>query len=506
MPSYLSAVSSTSRARALVNKMKSTRVSIEMFGDSNMGQDTGGHWSSWAIDLRDRAEVGVWGQAILHYGYGGFGSDLRGLGVTGGDPSGIGLKRVETGYNSNVLNRSIFTNTQFESSIAADANAPITASGETPVAWARYYFRCATGLLVPLGDDDIDGTSMYNVNVSTGVNKLFGDGTTMNTTLYHTVYIGASGIGTTPIFNPAIRGQNGPVGSFATTLYTAATGISTTGVFIDYTLKMAATNGESQDRQFQYNRIAVNRSRGEFFAGPAQWARDDKTVGVAVSPTYAAGGRTLRNVVHDMVSALRDRPLSIQEQLRFAVRAHTPGQETVCIVNKMKGNDVGDANNAWVYAGGTATQTGSASNTKEGYKQNLNSFIRMWTDAWVALGYNTDNLFFIDGAYHPQPTGGYTAIQEEMSTGASELAADGNSWTQNLIVINGNDLTTSDEMTALDWYKPADTAHLTTAGFDGFNGRELDALFEAAEYTDYVYTTMYKASTVIRFGGVMLKL
>jgi hypothetical protein len=93
-----------------------------------------------------------------------------------------------------------------------------------------------------------------------------------------------------------------------------------------------------------------------------------------------------------------------------------------------------------------------------------------------------------------------------MSTGAAELAADGNSWTRNLIVINGNNLTTSDEMTALGWYRDPDTAHLTTAGFDGFNGRELDALFEAADYIGpSTLTRQYKISSVWKFGGGFLK-
>ena len=122
------------------------------------------------------------------------------------------------------------------------------------------------------------------------------------------------------------------------------------------------------------------------------------------------------------------------------------------------------------------------------------------------MGYNTDNLFFIDGAYHPQPGGSFTATQELMSAGATELADDGNAWTQNLIVINGNDLTTSDEMTSLGWYKDVgDSAHLSTIGYDGFNGRELDALFEAADYTA-ANVLMYKTSTIIRLGGLTLKI
>jgi hypothetical protein len=471
---YENAVSSFTRAAALVTLILSQRVAVEMFGDSNMGQDTGSHWSSWALDLRDRNLI--WGHPVFGGGDGGYGADVRGLGSTGGNFSAFNCERLATG--DPLTASAIFLKSEWDAAVAFNVNAPITATGETPTAWGRYMFRSVTDALMPSGGT-ISGSAVYGIGTPAGTNRLFGDGRLINTKILMSAFLTAGGLG--PQFFPAVRGQTA---AFQFTNYTPAVNLTTTGSMQDLVLTMAANN-DGIDRQLQLNRILVNQSRGAIVVCPSQWIRADRTIGAAVSPVYAAGGRTLRNIVHDMVYALALRPDCLKEQLRLGQRGvlEAGQQPTALIVNKMKGNDTGDSSAAWVYSGGTATQTGAASNTATGYAQNLEAFIRLWSDAWADAGYESDRLFFIDGAYHPQPTGSYTATQEIMSNAAAAMAANpaNAAWASRLIVINGNLLTTSAEMTSLGWYKPADTAHLATAGFDGFNSRELDGLFAAAE-------------------------
>lgn len=454
---YANAVSHPARARAIVNAMRSRRVAVDVFGDSNMGQSTGGHWSSWAILLNQR--VPTWGGKIHGRGDGGFGSDVRNLGNISG--TYVNFVRVATGDDADILDRVMFT--------ASEHSSP--PANQYPDGWARNFWKLATGTTSPASGTITGTASVYLNNDSVA---LLGDIKTLTTRLHGSYFIPSTGGGT---LNMAIRGQD----SSAFTVYTHNSYTSPTDLVTDFTLDMAP-NADTTGRQVQHNRINVNASSGIVYSFPQQITVPARTSGVAVSPVFARGGSTLRHIVGDMVYALAARPLALEEQLRLSCRAMTAGQETVVIVNKMKGNDVGDTSNAWVYGSGTATQTGSASNTAAGYKQNLETFIRLWSEAWENIGNDPQNLHFVEGAYHPQPTGGYTATQQLFNDGAIELA-NTQSWASRLVVVDGNKLTTSTEMTSLNWYKDnsTDTAHLSTAGFDGFNGREIEGLFTAAQ-------------------------
>lgn len=73
------------------------------------------------------------------------------------------------------------------------------------------------------------------------------------------------------------------------------------------------------------------------------------------------------------------------------------------------GNDAQDTTSSVVYRRGggfgSATTTGNAlSNTKQGFKNNIQAIINRLRDVWVnQCGYSEDNLFFLLGPYHPQP-------------------------------------------------------------------------------------------------------
>lgn len=452
---YANAVSHPARARAIVNAIRSRRVAVDMFGDSNLGHANGGHWATWALLLKNR--VPVWGSKVVGRGDGGWGSDNRSLGIVGFEWTNF--SGVTTGDDADVLERTMFT--------ASEHSSP--PANQYPDGWGRRLWKLPSGSTSPAASLI---TGSFSTGIDTGDTKLLGNPQSLAMAVVGSYFIPGTGGGT---LNMGIRLSGG------TTILTQQTYTSPTGLLSDYTLTLG-TNASANGRQVQHNAINVNQSSGTVYSFPQQVVVPTRTTGAAVSPVFSRGGSTLRHIVGDMVYALNARPHALEEQLRLSCRAMTAGQETVVIVNKMKGNDVGDTSNAWVYSGGTATQTGSASNTATGYKQNLETFIRLWSEAWENIGNDPSNLYFVEGAYHPQPTGSYTATQQLFNDGAIELA-NTQSWASRLVVIDGNKLTTSSEMTSLNWYADnvTDTAHLSTTGFDGFNGREIEALWTAAQ-------------------------
>jgi hypothetical protein len=463
---YANAVSHPSRAKEITDLIAASKVALAMVGDSNMGQSTGSHWEYWAIGLKNRG-IPHYGLRVCGTGGGGWGADTAGLGVQASQSNRFDSGSTDLGYmtrpTSAVNDATMMPRTAF-----TEEEKTTPPAGTTPDAWSL------TAQELPAGQYSAADSLVYGGAVAymglARANPLLGPNTDTDYAVdFH--YFIPSGSASNAVYFGVESGL---------TVYGSGSG-TTKGSLAVTRVPIVGASGVS-DFRIQANQMWVNRAVGLAYYVATQLVKTSATKGVMIHPLWVAGGKTLRNTVADMVYLKANRAEALKEHLRLVVASQdaAASSKALVIVNKHKGNDVGEASAAYVYSGGTATATGSNHNTKAGYKQTFEAFCRMWQDAWAALGYDPNRLYIIDAGYHPQPTGNYTTYQQLMQDGVKELLAAGASWTRRVLCIEGNLLTTSTEMTALSWYKPADTAHLSTAGFLGFNARELEALYTAA--------------------------
>lgn len=176
------------------------------------------------------------------------------------------------------------------------------------------------------------------------------------------------------------------------------------------------------------------------------------------------------------------------------------------------GNDAGDATSSVVFrrgaARGSATTSGNpASNTRAGFRNNLQSIINRLLTVWTQVcGYDERDLFFLLGPYHAQPTGTQFTFFNDVGLLALQDVVNNN---ENCTFIDGYRLKTHEEfntahsysttaspytaVVTVPWHRApgSDNAHLNQVGYRDFGLIGFAALRDAC-------LDMVSATPVIR--------
>ena len=88
----------------------------------------------------------------------------------------------------------------------------------------------------------------------------------------------------------------------------------------------------------------------------------------------------------------------------------------------------------------------AASNTADGFEDNLTAIVNRLRQVWSAAGYDTHNLFFNIGPYHQQE--GFVPQLADFETGAMALADQ----TYNISVVRGSEMLSALTMQRDNYY------------------------------------------------------
>lgn len=239
-------------------------------------------------------------------------------------------------------------------------------------------------------------------------------------------------------------------------------------------------------------------ARGPFLS---RWTRIENlatTSGFAYSPLLYQGGRTARDAAISLLDYTSQTRMT--EWFRQVTRLQNgPPMLLVQIIHG--GNDANISLPAIVYERGMAAPTpgsqwpaGAPTNSAAGVRQNFQSIINRMRDYWVGAGHDEANLFFVVGAYHPQPpywnesepgAGDgvqWTITQHEAAQAWRELCLSND----NVAMIDGYKLSTHEEFTANAWYADpsypgGDQAHLSIEGYQAWGAACTEALLRACD-------------------------
>lgn len=260
----------------------------------------------------------------------------------------------------------------------------------------------------------------------------------------------------------------------ALNLYAVAHGIGTASAgpgLADIAVEVPAGPRAATGMLFCPSDFANHReTRGPFFG---LWQRVENagtTSGIALSPLLYQGGRSARAAAESLINAGPTGP-ALQEWLRQATRLQgAERSDAVLLVQIIHGgNDLLDS------APSLGPEGGFASNTIEGYRDNMRGIINLLRRAWSAGGFDEDNLYFLIGPYHPREQ------RRETDRASERVAADLCGEYPNTMAVRGTMLSTEAEFRANGWYiNEVDLAHLSPEGFRAWGRGAVLALQRAA--------------------------
>lgn len=274
---------------------------------------------------------------------------------------------------------------------------------------------------------------------------------------HYTYGIFANGTGS---FQPSARQEatGNVLGSKSVNPVTGAYGLAD-----DYFELPAAT----RDFTIGFEPFALNGNNveGPFFAQYQRAESVDASKGVAYSTLLAQGGRSALHAAQSLQSAPDP---ALREWLRQAVRLQS-GDPTL-MVNLIHGGN--DRN----FSAPSVGPNSAPSNTGPGFADNAEAIINRLRGAWTAQGYDVNDMFFVIGAYHPQP--GFEQNLADFETGAMTMA----DRLPNVAVVRGSRLVSAHTMATAGYYaSAADNAHLSPRGYEEFDRLAVKQLISGAQ-------------------------
>lgn len=221
----------------------------------------------------------------------------------------------------------------------------------------------------------------------------------------------------------------------------------------------------------------VDSGSGFGAVGPATplWNRVENTArtsGIAYSPLWAQGGKSSRYALLTLQTA--NVQAATTEWFRQATRLQGAAP-ALCIQILHGGNDCFDFEPSLGPVGGINSSTGP------GHEDNLRGIISLLRSWWVAAGYDSSNLFFLLGPYHPRP-GEDNPLQLAFEDALRSIAA---SDTQ-IIAVAGNRLSTPEEFASRGYLLNGnDIAHLSASGYTSWATATVRALDLALQPADF---------------------
>ncbi len=469
------------------------RFYLAVVGDSNQFQTpnnpedgtpgapdkTGGNWEGVSQALERR--IPRWGLALMNQCGGSYSSPNSYAYVPGNEPD---MALDPTG-----------------STLAGSSFDP------SNVAWAGYLAYVPESITVPSGISGSTSGAIQQANPYHGLGDL-------NTTPVKLAYSYYLNPGAT--LNIAVRL------SATYSVLNSATHTTLAGAWVDALLSVPP-NASALQREVQFYNIAtfpVGTSTGQLYISGLQWLAGDVTAssgttGFAVGPLFAAGGYTGTQFNAELAYSGQG---ALDEYMRTAFRL----SDYVVMWYNFMGNDASQAgphnsfrpNDVGVQHASPASVSGTGPDqaTPAGFQQNFATFCERCETACVNNGKPLSKLLIVCAGYHPQ-AGPLYQVQPAMEMAARDYADTGAHGSR-VVVIHGSLLTSPDEMTALRWnntlpYTPGtfDPAHLSVAGFEGFNERQIAAFFNDVNTTSSdIIATQPVGGTVCSYGTAMLSI
>jgi hypothetical protein len=319
------------------------------------------------------------------------------------------------------------------------------------------------------------GTTGYPLAVIHGDPIVQFDGTTGsplnkdNTLRYHYTYATFS-TGSGGVFYPVLR-QEGTLNYLATTTPTVVTTTGTDAVVDAYLDALATTPQGGARRAVSVIDAQANPHFGAVPVGPvcilySRWENPDAVRGMSYGGLLYQGGQPTRAAA-EMLQATT--PFALGKHFAQVVRLqNVPKSERMLLIWPQQGqNDTLDG----VLSVGPNPAMG---NTPEGCADNHHAIIIAATAAWVAEGFDSKNIFFVMGGYHPQ---GYS--RKSWGGRVDDCLRRLSDTVDNVAVIPRDEVVTSTlVLTANNWYAGAapDDAHLANrAAYCGFADHVKDA-------------------------------
>lgn len=402
----------------LGNALRTGRADVALVGDSNTAQlSTSGFWAS--LEAAFSAEYGLYASGVRPYrGQGSWESDINGL-LTGG------------------------------SSGTANSASP-------PAELLDYVVRASIPSFLEHGYVYIaDGSTWSNTNMWMTPASLMPVADKLRWHYTYGTFPSGSGV-----FHPQLRIAN-QLDELAAKTINTNTGAY--GLVDDY-LELAANPARTYGIQGGPRQVTVNTAVGPFWATYQRLERVDRTTGCAFSTLLYQGGYS---TYHAAQALQETTSASLQEWFRQLTRLQGKADADVlaAIWIRHGGND---RNSATTSLGTYSGAVNAASNTGAGIYDNTREVIEILRTEWVATGYDVDNLLFIVGPYHPQPT--YVPWLREFEDALEQLATDYST----VAVIKGSRLTTPEGMISKAEYRSdADRAHLSVTGYNNHAARDI---------------------------------
>lgn len=226
--------------------------------------------------------------------------------------------------------------------------------------------------------------------------------------------------------------------------------------------------------QFGMSAPASATMTGPFFG---LWQRVDapsQTSGVGYGTLVAQGGRAM---VQAAMALQAQSDAALQQYLKSLVSLQN-GAPTLLVNVNHGGNDGG-----WhIPSVGPAHVADSS--TPAGFADDMDAIIQRLRGAWTGAGYDTKNLFFEYGPYHPTAGDvgdGRTKLQRLADWENAIVQLSQQHPDYNLAVVRGTRITTPLTMKTNGWYDALGDAHLTPGGYIGVSDL---AVTQAVAYSD----------------------
>lgn len=254
---------------------------------------------------------------------------------------------------------------------------------------------------------------------------------------------------------------------------------------VDYYIDAPATSGRTDGLIFEASKVSSVNFSGPFWASYCRFESPTVTAGVAVSSLFHQGSYDMRNAALFLQAAS---DIALNEWLRQAVRLQN--DTPVLLVHIiMGGNDQADGNTS-------VGPNPAASNTPQGFADNVEAAIIRLRAAWIYGGRDPSGLLFCVGPYHP--TTGYLTLQQQYETACAALI----DRYPTLCVIRGSAVASVADFVANDWYNSDGPAHLKVAGYDAYAARTLQTIIGESSRTLAALSRLAPtADTVVSFDG-----